>query len=86
MSQLGGALIGQGKYPEAEPLVLQGFEGLKARGARIPPAARPRLLEAADHVVRLYELWGKPQKAREWKAKLGLTDLPNDVFAASPAS
>jgi hypothetical protein len=32
-------------------------------------------------VVQLYESWGRPEKAAVWKAKLGLTDLPNDVFA-----
>jgi hypothetical protein len=29
----------------------------------------------------MYEAWGKPGKAAEWKSKLGLTDLPADVFA-----
>jgi hypothetical protein len=81
MSQLGGALLGQGKYAEAEPLVVPGYEGMKAREAKIPAQARPRLLEAAERVVRLYEAWGKPEKATEWKAKLGLNDLPKDVFA-----
>ena len=32
MSQLGAALAGQGKYAHAEPLMLQGYDGLK--GAR----------------------------------------------------
>jgi hypothetical protein len=45
------------------------------------PAARPRLTEAAARVVRLYEAWGRPAQAAEWKVKLGLADLPDDVFA-----
>jgi tetratricopeptide (TPR) repeat protein len=80
-SQLGGALLGQGRYAEAEPLVVPGYEGLKARAATIPPASRPRLTEAALRVVRLYESWGKPDQAAAWKSKLGLADLPADVFA-----
>jgi hypothetical protein len=32
-------------------------------------------------VLRLYATWGRPEQARAWKAKLGLTDLPADVFA-----
>ena len=32
-------------------------------------------------VIRLYEAWGRPDKAAEWKVKLGLADLPADVFA-----
>jgi hypothetical protein len=32
-------------------------------------------------VVRLYEVWGKPDQSAAWKARLGLADLPDDVFA-----
>jgi hypothetical protein len=32
-------------------------------------------------VVRLYEAWGKPEKAKEWKRKLGMPDLPAKLFA-----
>ena len=80
-SLLGGALLSQEKYAEAEPLILAGYEGLKARQAKIPPPARPRLAEAAQRVVRLYDAWGKPDRAAAWKARFGLTDLPADVFA-----
>jgi serine/threonine protein kinase len=81
MSLLGGALLGRGKYAEAEPLVVPGYEGMKARAATIAAQVKHRLLEAAERVVRLYEAWGKPDTAREWKEKLGLVDLPADVFA-----
>jgi hypothetical protein len=81
MSLLGEALLGRGQYPEAEPLVVPGYEGMKAREAAIPPPGRPRLVEAAERVVRLYEAWGKPEQAAAWKARLGLADLPKDVFA-----
>jgi hypothetical protein len=81
MSLLGGALLGQGKYAEAEPLVVPGYEGMKARAAKIPAQNRPLLSEAAERVVRLYEGWGKADRATAWKARLGLTDLPQDVFA-----
>jgi hypothetical protein len=39
------------------------------------------LSEAADRVVRLYEAWGKPRLAAQWKLKLGLADFPAEVFA-----
>jgi serine/threonine protein kinase/tetratricopeptide (TPR) repeat protein len=81
MSQLGGALLGQDRYAEAEPLVVRGYEGLKAREAKIPAWAKFRRIEAAERVIRLYEAWGKPDQAAGWKAKLGLVDLPADVFA-----
>jgi serine/threonine protein kinase/tetratricopeptide (TPR) repeat protein len=84
MSQLGGALLGQGRHAEAEPLIVRGFEGLKAREPRIPADGKIRLHEGAERVVRLYEAWGKPEEVTAWKAKLGLTDLPTDVFAPAP--
>ncbi len=32
-------------------------------------------------VVRLFEEWDKPDRAAAWKARLGMSDLPADVFA-----
>jgi tetratricopeptide (TPR) repeat protein len=79
-SQLGGALLGQGRYGEAEPLIISGYEGMKARAATIPAPGKDRLPEAALRVVRLYVAWGKPEQAKAWKERLGLADLPKDVF------
>jgi hypothetical protein len=82
MSQLGGALLGQGKAAEAEPLILAGYEGLQARAARIPAPARSRLAEAAARVVQLYEAKGQPAKANEWRTRLGLwPEFPADPFS-----
>jgi hypothetical protein len=67
-SLLGGCLLDQKQYALAEPLVLSGYEGMKAREARIPPPG-PRLIEAADRVVKLYEAWDKKDKASQWRAK-----------------
>ena len=67
-SLLGVALLAQKKYAEAEPLLLQGYEGLKAREGQIPPVyARHRVAEAGARVVRLYEAWGKAEKAALWR-------------------
>jgi tetratricopeptide (TPR) repeat protein len=65
-SMLGGALLGQKKYGEAEPLLLAGYEGMKKREATIPPPARPRLAEAALRLVQLYEALGKKDEAARW--------------------
>jgi len=82
-SMLGGSLLGQKKYAEAEPLVLSGYEGLNAREAKIPASGKSWLTEAGERVVKLYEEWGHPAEAREWRKKLGLKapELPSDVFA-----
>jgi serine/threonine protein kinase/tetratricopeptide (TPR) repeat protein len=80
-SQLGGALLGQGKFAEAEPLVIQGYAGMKAREQTMPVVALPRLAEAAERGIRLYAGWSKPDKLVEWKSHAGLGDLPGQVFA-----
>jgi hypothetical protein len=75
------SLLGQRKYADAEPWLLQGYEGLKAWAAQRPAVPQPRLREAGARIVRLYEAWGQAKKAAEWKVRLGLADLPADVFA-----
>jgi tetratricopeptide (TPR) repeat protein len=80
-SMLGESFLGQKKYAEAEPLLLSGYEGMKRREQTMPPDRNITLREAIERVVQLYEAWGKPEKAAVWKARLGLTDLPDDVFA-----
>jgi len=83
MSLLGAALAGQKMCAEAEPLIVQGFDGLKAREATIPAPFMTCVTEAGGRVVKLYEAWGQPEKARAWRKKLGLQapKLPSDVFA-----
>jgi tetratricopeptide (TPR) repeat protein len=69
-SMAGGSLVGQKKYVEAEPLLIKGYEGLKAKAKEIPSHGRMRLPEAAERLVRLYEDWGKPTEAARWKKEL----------------
>ncbi len=69
-SMLGGSLLGQKRYAEAEPLIVAGYEGMKAREAGIQPDGRPRVTEAAERLIKLYDAWGKPDKAAEWRARL----------------
>jgi tetratricopeptide (TPR) repeat protein len=67
-SLLGEALAGQRKYADAGPLLVQGFDGLKARVAQIPEPFRAlRLGEAADRLVRLCEVQGKKEEAAKWR-------------------
>lgn len=69
-SLLGVALLGQKKYAESEPLIVSGYEGMKSREAKIPPRSKPRLTEASEQLVKLYEAWGKKDKVTELRAKL----------------
>jgi hypothetical protein len=43
---------------------------MKAREAKIPAAFQKRLAAAAGRIVPLYEAWGKPETAVEWRTKL----------------
>ncbi len=69
-SMLGGALAWQKKFQEAEPLLVEGYEGMKERDAKIPHAAQPRLAEAIRRLVDIYTAWEKPEQAAEWQKKL----------------
>lgn len=70
-SLLGVNLLELQTYAEAEPLLIHGYEGLKGRERQIPPLfARHRVSEAGQRIVRLYEAWGKAEKAVEWRTKL----------------
>ena len=75
--------MGQGQYAEAEPLIVQGYEGMKLRRAKIPPTARPRLSEAAQRAVGLYKAWGKPEKTKKWWSKLN-EEMLDRGFPAYP--
>jgi tetratricopeptide (TPR) repeat protein len=62
---LGACLAAQGRFPEAEPLVLAGYRTLEA-DRHAPPLMVSLALE---RVIRLYDAWGKPEKAAEWRAR-----------------
>ena len=81
ISLLGGALLGQARYAESEPMLVQGYEGMKARDTRIPSEGKPRLGEAAVRLITLYDRWGKPGGALDWKRRQLLVDPPADLFA-----
>jgi serine/threonine protein kinase len=69
-SMLGGSLLGQKKYAEAEPHLLQGYEGMKQREATILAAGKPRLTEALERLVQLYEETKRPDEAAKWREEL----------------
>jgi serine/threonine protein kinase/tetratricopeptide (TPR) repeat protein len=69
-SMLGGSLLGQEKYAEAEPLLLAGYEGMHQREAKIPPPRKIRLTDALERLVQLYEALNKPDEAAQWRKAL----------------
>jgi WD40 repeat protein/serine/threonine protein kinase len=69
-SMLGGALLGQKKYTEAEPLLLAGYAGMKERANTIAPMEQDRLNEAVERLVQLYEATGKHHEVARWQREL----------------
>jgi len=67
MSMLGGALLGQKKYADAEPLLLKGYEGMKTREKSIPKGAETSIPEALDRLIQLYEATNKPEEAKKYR-------------------
>jgi len=73
-SLLGASLLGQKKYQDAEPVLQEAYEGLKRRQQQRPSTSHAQQLQAAGRrLVQLYEAWGKPDKASEWKKNLTQT-------------
>jgi hypothetical protein len=69
-SKQGEALAGHKQNAEAEPLLLQGYEGMKQREKRIPSMDKVRLSEGLERPVQLYDAWGKKDKADDYRKKL----------------
>ncbi|HXY13131.1 MAG TPA: serine/threonine-protein kinase [Terriglobales bacterium] len=69
-SLLGASLAGEKKYAEAEPLLLEGYQGMLARKDRIPIPDHYHLELAHRWIVQLYKDWGKPQKAAQMEKEL----------------
>ena len=66
---LGASLAGEKKYSEAEPLLLEGYQGMLARKDRFDAADRGYSALAHRWVVQLYQDRGKPEQVAEWKKK-----------------
>jgi tetratricopeptide (TPR) repeat protein len=56
----------QGDYDKAEPLLLEHLE----ISQRVLSEGHPDTTAAMNKIIKLYEDWGKPQKAEEWRSKL----------------
>jgi len=68
-SLLGASLSGEKNYADAEPLLLEGYQGMLALKDRIDVPDRYHLELAHQWLVQLYQAWGKPDKATEWKKR-----------------
>jgi tetratricopeptide (TPR) repeat protein len=79
-SLLGRTLLGQKKYAEAEPFLIQGYQGMRQRQARIPVLFRtPYLIEGLESLVQLFTAWGKPNEAAPWREELEALSSPSQL-------
>jgi tetratricopeptide (TPR) repeat protein len=90
-SALGGALLAQSKFVEAEPLLLEGFRGIQA-GKDTPPKPKDALPGSCERLVKLYEAWdsaepgkGHDAQALQWREKRKALDVntPSTTRSAS---
>jgi hypothetical protein len=75
-SLLGGSLLGQKKFPDAEPFLLSGYEGMKQRENSIPAGGKRYLKETLQRLVQLYKATDQSEKAAEWNRKLAEFSQP----------
>ena len=75
-SLLGGALLGQKKYADAEPLLLKGYEGMKQREKLIPPQGNTRIPDALDRLIELSTATNKPDDAKKWQSERAKYPVP----------
>jgi WD40 repeat protein/tetratricopeptide (TPR) repeat protein len=69
LSSLGGVLLGQKKYAEAEPMLLKGYRGMRERESTIPPIGKDRIPDALDRLVELYVALDKPEEVKRWQTE-----------------
>jgi tetratricopeptide (TPR) repeat protein len=86
MSVLGASLTGQQKHDEAEKFLTPACAGLLRGHTNMPPFLRPvrRTTESLERLVQLYDAWGKPAPAAEWKQKLAAFQQATKAIEKKP--
>ena len=60
----------QARYEEAEPLLLEAANGsIEKLGLQYPQTQK-----SIKTLIKLYEVWNKPEQANHWRAKLSQTE------------
>ncbi len=69
-SMLGGCLLGQKKYAEAESLLVSGYKGMKQRADKIPRQGDFRLIEGVQRLLQLRAAPPQSEAAPEWRTEV----------------
>ncbi len=85
-SLLGIALLGQHKFADAEPLLVQGVAGLRDRAGKIPASEKRRLRNAMEQLAWLYDAIGKRDEAMKLRKELqARRDVPEPAVRGADA-
>lgn len=63
----GASLAGQKKFAEAEPLLIEGYQGMLSRKNEMAVSYWYHLDRARLWLALLYQAWGKPESAAAWQ-------------------
>ncbi len=77
-SMLGGALLSQRRFDEAEPLLVSGYEGMKLRETTIPAQAANRIPQALDRLIELYTALEKADELAKYRELRAQYVLPGE--------
>ena len=69
-SLLGSSLIEQRRFDEAERMLLNAYDQIATGGDA--GVQNQHLL--VDRIIELYDVWGKPAEAAEWKSKAAMDE------------
>src|SRR5262249_9092938 len=70
MSLLAARLLLQKTSAAAEPLLVAGYDGLKADEQSIPPQCKANIPNAIQRLIDLYDATDKPNEAAKWRREL----------------
>lgn len=68
MSMLGEVISEQGRHRDAEPYLVDGYQGMLSRAVAIPASIRAtRLDQALDRIVKMYRESGQDDQVEKWQ-------------------
>lgn len=85
-SMLGESLFGQDKIAEAEPILIEGYEGLKQREETIPKdgGGALRIPQALDRLIGLYQALNRPDEVKKYQELRAAYPAAEDLRKESP--
>jgi tetratricopeptide (TPR) repeat protein len=78
-SELGGCLIAQKKYDEAESLLRSAYKAMTTPGSSLSAARTSERRAIVEQTIRLYDSLGKKETAGEWRRRLAELSPGSDL-------